>query len=135
MSIWLIIFIYCFMAYGLSNMMVFGSGPFRIFEHIRNLSSSVSEHFGMLFSCMMCFPANLGWVLSLIDWFLIPQVAFTPFNILLAGTGLWWLALIFDCCFTSGAVWFIHHVESFFENLGEGNSEEEDNNDVLELND
>ena len=135
MSIWLIIFIYCFMAYGLSNMMVFGSGPFRIFEHIRNLSSSVSEHFGMLFSCMMCFPANLGWVLSLIDWFLIPQVAFTPFNILLAGTGLWWLALIFDCCFTSGAVWFIHHVETFFENLGEGNNEEEDNNDVLELND
>ena len=129
MSVWLIIFIYCFMAYGLSNMMVFGSGPFRIFEHIRNLSSSVSEHFGMLFSCMMCFPANLGWVLSLIDWFLIPQVAFTPFNILLAGTGLWWLALIFDCCFTSGAVWFIHHVETFFENLGGGNDDDEENND------
>lgn len=135
MSTWLIILIYCFMAYGLSNMMVFGSGPFRIFEHIRNLSSSVSEHFGTMFQCMMCFPANLGWVLSLIDWFLIPQVAFTPFNIFLAGTGLWWLAMLFDCCFTSGAVWFIHHIEAFFENLGEGNNEEEDNNDVLELND
>lgn len=123
------------MAYGLSNMMVFGSGPFRIFEHIRNITSRISEHFGTMFQCMMCFPANLGWVLSLIDWFLIPQVAFTPFNIFLAGTGLWWLAMLFDCCFTSGAVWFIHHVESFFENLGEGNNEEEDNNDVLELND
>jgi len=135
MSVWLIILIYCFMAYGLSNMMVFGSGPFRIFEHIRNITSRISEHFGTMFQCMMCFPANLGWVLSLIDWFLIPQVAFTPFNIFLAGTGLWWLAMLFDCCFTSGAVWFIHHVESFFENLGEGNNEEEDNNDVLELND
>ena len=32
----LIIFIYSIFAYGLANMMVFGSGPFRIFERIRN---------------------------------------------------------------------------------------------------
>ena len=79
-------------------MQVFGSGPFRIFEHIRNVSSKISEHFGTMFACMMCFPANIGWSLSLIDWFLIPQIAFTPFNIMLANTGLWWLAMLFDCC-------------------------------------
>lgn len=132
MSAWLIILIYTFMAYGFSNMMVFGSGPFRIFEHIRNISSSISEHFGTMFQCMMCFPANLGWVLSLIDWFFIKSVAFTPFNILLAGTGLWWLALLLDCCYTSGAVWFIHHIETFFENLGGGDSDVEENN-VIEV--
>ena len=60
MSPWLIIFLYIIAVYGLSNMMVFGSGPFRIFEHIRGISSSISEHFGKLFSCMMCFPANVG---------------------------------------------------------------------------
>ena len=35
---------------------------------------------------MMCFPANFGWVMSLIDWFLLPNIAITPFNIILAGT-------------------------------------------------
>ena len=132
MSNWLIVFIYCIMAYGFSNMMVFGSGPFRIFEHVRNISSRISEHFGSLFTCMMCFPANLGWVFSVIDWFLIKNVAITPFNILLAGTGMWWLALVLDCFFTSGIVWLIHNFESFFENIV-GNSESEDNNDVINV--
>jgi len=100
-------------------MMVFGSGPFRLFEHIRNIASAIGEHFGQLFSCMMCFPANFGWVMSVIDWFLLPDIAITPFNIILAGTGYWWLALLLDCCFTSGMVWFIHHVEELFENIAE----------------
>lgn len=135
MSNWFILFLYCIAAYGFSNMMVFGSGPFRIFEHIRNITDRISEHFGSLFKCMMCFPANLGWVLSLIDWFLIKSIAFTPFNILLAGTSLWWLALILDCLFTSGIVWLMHNVESFFENLGQGNQiqEFEEDNDTIDV--
>ena len=28
---------------------------------------------------------------------------------------MWWLAAICDCCFTSGVVWLIHHIEEFFE--------------------
>ena len=122
------------MCYGWSNMQVFGSGPFRIFEHIRNITSLISEHFGQMFQCMMCFPANLALVLSLVDWFFLKQIAFTPFNILLAGTGLWWLALLFDCCFTSGVVWFMHHIELFFENLAEGNVETT-NEDIIETHD
>lgn len=135
MSNWFILFLYCIAAYGFSNMMVFGSGPFRIFEHIRNITDKISEHFGSLFKCMMCFPANLGWVLSIIDWFLIKSISFTPFNILLAGTGLWWLALILDCFFTSGIVWLMHNFESFFENLGQGNQiqEIEEDNDTIEI--
>jgi hypothetical protein len=125
MSNLLIILIYSIAAYGLSNMMVFGSGPFRIFEHIRSISNRISEHFGTMFSCMMCFPANVGWVFSLIDWFFLKSIAISPFNVLLAGTGLWWLAAIMDCCFTSGFVWITHQIETFFENLGGG----EDNND------
>lgn len=134
MSNWMILFLYCVVVYGFSNMMVFGSGPFRIFEHVRNLADRISEHFGSLFKCMMCFPANLGWVLSLVDWFLIKDIAFTPFNIFLAGTGLWWLALILDCFFTSGIVWLIHNVETFFENIGNGTNQQNydnDNNDDL----
>lgn len=135
MSNGLIIFLFCIAAYGLSNMMVFSSGPFRIFEHIRSLANRISEHFGSLFSCMICFPANVGWITSAIDWFLIKDIALTPFNILLAGTGLWWLALIADCCFTTGAVWIIHNVESFFESIAEGTSsiQEPENNDNIDV--
>ena len=125
MSNGLLIFSYCIVAYVLSNMVVFGSGPFRIFEHIRNISSAIGEHFGQLFSCMMCFPANFGWVMSLIDWFLLPNIAITPFNIILAGTGYWWLALLLDCCFTSGMVWFVHHIEEYFEDLAEASTKSE----------
>ena len=138
MSNLLIIFLYCISAYGLSNMMVFGSGPFRIFEHIRNISTNISSHFGSMFSCMMCFPANVGIVVSAIDWFLIKNFALTPFNILLLGTNLWWVALLADCCFTSGIVWIIHNVESFFESIANGtasNQSDEEENNILQLND
>ena len=136
MSNILIIFLYIFAVYGFSNMVVFSSGPFRIFEKIREWSSILSEHFGTLFSCMICLPANVGWVASVIDWFLIPNLALTPFNILLVGTNLWWVALIADCCLTSGLVWIIHNVESFFESIANGNSAiQEDDNDIINLHD
>ena len=136
MNIGLIIFIYCIAVYGLSNMMVFSSGPFKIFEKIREWSSYISEHFSTLFNCMICLPANIGWIMSLIDWFLLPTIGITPFNILLHGTNLWWVALICDCCFTSGIVWIIHNVESFFESIANGTSTTQaiDDNDILNLN-
>ena len=115
-------------------MMVFGSGPFKIFEKTRSWSNNISPHFGTLFSCMMCLPANIGWIVSLIDWFLLPTIAITPFNIMLIGTNLWWVALLGDCCLTSGAVWIIHNIESFFESIANGNSSiQEDDNDIIDL--
>ena len=135
MSSTLIIFLYIFTVYGLSNMVVFGSGPFRIFEYIREFSSNISQHFGTLFSCMMCFPANVGLIASIIDWFLLPSVAITPFNMLLLGTNLWWVALLADCCLTSGLVWIIHNIESFFESIANGTSsmQQDDNNDIINV--
>ena len=143
MSNWFIIFIFIIYAYGFSNMMVFGSGPFRIFEHVRRITSNISEHFGSMFQCMMCFPANLGWVSSLIDWFALKGIAITPFNILLIGTNLWWVALIGDCVFTSGVVWLLHNFESFFESIAGGESivnttgsnEEQNDNNVINIHD
>jgi hypothetical protein len=63
---------------------------------------------------MMCLPANFGWIVSVLNWFLIP-VAITPFNIILAGTGLWWLAMILDCCFTTGVVWLLYVLDEWLE--------------------
>lgn len=131
-----VILCYCIVAYGACNVIVYGSGPFRIFERLRYWSNNVNEHFGMLFSCMMCLPTNFGLICSLVNWFFIP-VAFTPFNIIFAGNpSLWWLAMLCDASFTSGAVWLIHHFEEFFEGVSTAKSEEEyinskkdDNND------
>ena len=61
-------------------------------------------------------------MISLINWFFIP-ISITPGNMLFSEipeTNLWYIAMIFDCCFTSGVVWFIHHIEEWFENLAEG---------------
>ena len=138
MSTWFVIFIYIISVYGLSNMIAFGSGPFKIFEKIREWSSYVSEHFSSLFSCMMCLPANIGWIASLINWFFIPYIPITPFNLILIGTNLWWLALIGDCCFTTGIVWIVHNVESFFESIATGtasNQTDDVDNDIINLND
>jgi hypothetical protein len=116
MSTGLILFIYSIMVYGICNIIVFGSGPFSIFERIREWANNIGEHFGQLFSCMMCLPTNLGIFLSLLNWFFIP-IAFTPFNLLFIGyPSLWWLAMILDGAFTSGIVWLIHHVQEYFEN-------------------
>ena len=106
-------------------MFVFADGPFYIFTRIRHLAESISEHFGKLFSCMVCFPSNLSWVMSLVDWFLVPQVAFTPFNMILAGTGLWWLAMLMDIGFGAGAVWAIHNIIECFESVSERNNPSE----------
>lgn len=119
---WFILICYFIMAYGACNVIVFGSGPFKIFEYIREGAFRISEHFGLLFSCMMCLPTNFGIICSLVNWFLIP-IAFTPFNIIFAGTNLWWLAMLCDGALTSGAVWIIHQITSFFENLGTPASE------------
>lgn len=138
MSAGLIILLYSIAAYGFCNIVVFGSGPFRIFEHIREWALSISEHFHLLFSCMMCLPANFGLICSLFNWFFV-DMPFTPFNIVFEGTNLWWLAMCFDSVFTSGIVWLIHNVESFFENLGEGNDNSDNpvvnNGEVIQVDD
>ena len=111
---------YIFVAYGACNVIAFGSGPFRVFERIRMWSNGISEHFGQLFSCMMCLPANFGWIFSIVNWFLIPMVALTPFNIILGGyVGLWWLAALCDGAFTTAIVYLIYVVDDFFEKKNE----------------
>lgn len=111
----LIILCYIFAAYGACNVIAFGDGPFYVFTRIRTWANNISEHFGKLFSCMMCLPANFGWICSVVNWFLIP-VAFTPFNIIFAGhTNLWFLALLCDGAFTTGIVYLMYIVNEYFE--------------------
>lgn len=106
---------YVFVAYGACNVIAFGSGPFRIFEYLRMWSNNIHPHFGLLFSCMMCLPANFGWLCSLINYLFIP-IPFTPFNIIFyQQSNLWLLILLCDGALTSGAVYLIYILNEYFE--------------------
>lgn len=113
----LIVFCYILFAYGIANMVCYAEGPFNMFAWWREVSDNISEGFGKLFNCMMCFSTWVGLVTSIVD-LLIPSVAFTPFNLILAGHGLWWLIPILDAGLTSGAVWLLHNLEEAFERHG-----------------
>ena len=110
-----ILICYILTAYGACNVIVFGDGPFYIFTRLRDFTYNISPHLGKLFSCMMCLPANYGWICSLVDWFLVP-VTFTPFNIFFNDyENLWWLAALCDGAFTSGAVYIIYIINEYLE--------------------
>lgn len=118
MNIWLdilIVFCYIFVAYGACNVIAFGDGPFYIFSRLREWAYSVHDNLGKLFSCMMCLPANFGWICSLVNWLWVP-VAFTPFNIIFAGySNLWPLIILCDGAFTTGIVYLIYIVNEYLE--------------------
>ena len=111
----LIVFCYILVAYGACNVIAFGEGPFHVFSRLREWAYGISDHFAKMFTCMMCLPANFGWICSLVNWFFIP-VAFTPFNIIFAGfPKLWFLALLCDGAFTTGIVYLIYILNEYLE--------------------
>ena len=115
MEIFFVTFCYILVAYGACNVIAFGDGPFKIFTNLRALANSISPHFGKLFSCMMCLPANFGWICSIFNWFLIP-VSFTPFNIIFGYyKELWWLASLCDGAFTTAVVYLIYVINEYIE--------------------
>jgi hypothetical protein len=110
-----ILICYILTAYGACNVIAFSDGPFYIFSRIREWSYNISEHFAKVFTCMICLPANFGWICSIFNWFLIP-LKFTPFNIIFNNSeSLWWLAALCDGAFTSGVVYLIYILNEFLE--------------------
>ena len=109
------VFCYIIIAYGACNVIAFSEGPFYIFSRLREWAFNINEHFGKLFKCMICLPANFGWICSLFNWFLIP-IPFTPFNFIFwEYEHLWWLALLCDGAFTTGIVYIIHIFVEYLE--------------------
>lgn len=111
---WFILFCYIFFAYGLTVFVTHSVGPFNIFVRLRVWADAIDENFGLLFRCQTCFPANVGWAFSLFNWFLLP-IAITPFNMILSGTGLWWLAAIMDCCLTSALCRLLWNIDDYID--------------------
>lgn len=107
----LIIFI--LVAYGATNIMVFGS----IFEGFRNFFVRLNPSFlGKLFTCMICLPTWWGFVLSLTMW--SPTLSTGLINnldIFSLTIDKVVLSTFFDGCLTSGVVWLIHTCQEYLE--------------------
>ena len=118
------IFIYILFAYGLSNLLVFGMGPYDLLEWVRKTAKKVFGKLGNMLDCMMCTSANIGWVASLLNIVFIPTIPLTPMMVLYSGLIPWYIIMFGDLCITSGAVWLINTVQEAIERsnaYGEGN--------------
>lgn len=118
-----IIYILC--AYGISNMIVYSSGPFDFFTKLRNFMDKYApSNFGELFHCMICFPTWVGIVLSAFDIWLLPNYSFTPFNNLFNNNSLWYYIIPLDMFITSGTVWLINTIQETFESITNKNDKQ-----------
>jgi hypothetical protein len=137
---WFIFVCYILMTYGFSVIVTHGIGPFNIFFRLRLWAEEISDNFGMLFKCMLCFPTNLGIVLSLLNWFLLPNFGITPFNIIFDAMHWPWylcfVAALFDGCLTGGVCAFIWNIDDYIDKSTPIFEEEEEHfNDRIDLDD
>lgn len=119
------IIIFILFAYGLSNLLVFGMGPYDVLDWIRNTAKKVFGKLGNMLDCMMCTSANIGWVASLLNILFI-STPLTPMMILYDTILPWYIIIFGDLCITSGAVWLINTVQEALERsnaYGQGDTE------------
>lgn len=115
MNSWVVIFIFSILAYSISNHFVYAHGPMHIYDYIRDFAAKIHSNLGELFSCMICFPTWVGFVLSAANLWLLPEVSLTPLMILLNGLAPWWVIIVLDGFFASGIVWLINTAQETLE--------------------
>ncbi len=100
------------MAYGLSNIVVYGSifaGPRKFINKWANNEYAPLQGLGRFLegmtSCMMCFGFHCGWFLSLL--------VYSPVHEILGLTS--YASWFFDAMLSSGAVWAINSIIEWFE--------------------
>ena len=124
MSNALIIFLYVIFAYGLSNLLVYGTGPFDILQKNREFCDKYVPVVGSMLKCMMCTSANIGWISSLLNIIFLPSIKLTPYYLFIGDGSLWFVIIFLDLAFTSGSVWLIHTLQEMLERAFIQNEEE-----------
>ena len=114
----IILFFYFIIAYSLSFLFVYSTGPFDIIERFRGFIFKLSPSIAKVFDCMYCFPTWVGLGLSLLNQFVITTIAFTPFCILFS-TAPWYVILFLDVFVTNGIVYIIDCVTKILLNIKE----------------
>lgn len=102
-----LIFLWSFIAYGMTSIIVWGA----IFDKPRTWIVNHSKIFGELITCTLCTGTWVGFFLSICFGGLSIQF----FNI------NWLASIFFDGMFTAGIVWAINSIIEFFENRGSSN--------------
>ena len=103
------ILIFILVSYGISNIVVHGS----IFNGLRDFLNEKSPNFfGTLFSCMICFPTWVGFILS----FVFQMMGYDSMSPLASqGVDNIYLSVFLDGCLASGSVFILHIIEEWFE--------------------
>jgi len=107
----MIVLIWLLVAYGMSNILVYGSIFQGLRDGIKNWGNSVLPFNGMakfvgdLLSCMMCTSTWVGFFLSITYYSLSTEFI---------GTSIW-ISWFFDGILSSGAVWVINAIVEWFE--------------------
>lgn len=113
----LFIIVYFICCFGLVELLVYYDGFLHIFEYIRAIAHKIHPHVGELFTCVACCSCWVGILMSAINYLFVP-VNFTPFNIILGETNLWWLIIPLDMSATAGVTLLLHHLDEALERLG-----------------
>lgn len=106
---------YILFSYGITTMLIYFNGPFDIIEYFRKTMNAIHPKLGELFQCPFCLSTWIGGLFSIINHLWIP-IKITPFNMILAGSGLWWLIIPMDSFLTCGTVWLLHVLDEYLEN-------------------
>lgn len=106
---------YILFSYGITTMSIYFNGPFDIIEYFRKTMNAIHPKLGELFQCPFCLSTWIGGLFSIINYLWIP-IKITPFNMILAGSGLWWLVIPMDAFLTCGTVWLLHVLDEYLEN-------------------
>ena len=112
---WFILFAYVFFIYGLDVTFIKSLGPWNIFFRLRMWANRVSPGFGQIFRCPICLGTNAGILFSILNWFVFPKMPLSPFNMILCGTGLWWLAAIMDGIFCAGISYTMWNINDYID--------------------
>ena len=145
-----VLFSYILACFGISEAIVYFNGPFGIIERLREVISpegktgimkEVCQALTEMTSCMLCFPTNLGFLMSIVS--MLMGTYFTPFTIIFSSAiGNITLPVFLGCCipcivldgfFTGGCVYIIHNIIEAFIGINEGFDDEDDKIDSRRL--
>ena len=110
------IVIYILFAYGITNLLVYGTGPFNMLSKFRELARKILNTLGDMLDCMMCTSTNVGWIVSLLNILFI-GVPLTPMMILYGSLLPWYIIIFGDACITSGSVRLLHTCQEMMESI------------------
>lgn len=124
-------FVYTLIIYGITNILVFFSGPFNILDRFRNFMSKIHPTFTDLFSCMCCLGTWIGLIASILNITLCPDIAITAGYRVFGEVDFWPLILIADMFYASGIVWLIHTLQEMCDRIARDPEEDEDRRQIL----